>query len=278
MDVPTRPPARTSELTARPMTRADTSAVLELIDADQLPGRSPAGETLTSIGTGLHQVSTLVVCDQHGRVVGAVRHGLRATDAAGLIVWLHGHEESEAVAALIALSRARLGSRPMYACTGPATATGIPGLPVRHRKATAQALTAAGFTPSRAQWYFLRDLSVPPPTPEYPLAEITTVGDPLGWQLEVTDAGGHHIATAILRAPTPDTADMAVLWQLTVRTEHRRRGIGTHLLGQCLHLAHVHGAPRLTADVPGSDVPAARLLAKAGFLPVDALTVYHCPF
>ncbi|MFE2471206.1 hypothetical protein [Streptomyces mirabilis] len=51
--------------------------------------------------------------------------------------------------------------------------------------------------------------------------------------------------------------------------------MGTHLLGQCLHHARTHGAGHLTADVPEGDVPAARLLATAGLLPVDTLTVYH---
>ncbi|MFJ1562194.1 GNAT family N-acetyltransferase [Streptomyces mirabilis] len=276
MDAPIRLPDGTSGLTARPMAQGDIAAVLELIDADELPGRCPARETLASTGTGLRRADTLVVCDQHGQVAGAVRCGLRAADGAGLIVWLHGREEFETVAALIALARAHLGSRPLYACTGPATATGIPGLPAGHRKTTARALTAAGFTPTRAQQYFLRNLATtPPPAPEYPLADVTAIADPPGWQLELTDTDGRHIATAILRAPTPDTTGMAVLWQLAVRTEHRRRGIGTRLLTQCLHHAHTHGAAHLAADVPDGDIPAARLLAKAGFLAVDTLTVYH---
>ncbi|WP_405576303.1 GNAT family N-acetyltransferase [Streptomyces sp. NBC_01092] len=275
MDAPIRLPDGTSGLTARPMDPEDTSALLELIDADELPGRHLARETLASTATGLHRAGILVVCDQHGRVVGAVRCGLRAADGAGLIVWLHGHEEFETVAALIALAQAHLGSRPLYACTGPATATGIPGLPVQHRKTTARALTAAGFTPTHAQQYFQHDLTTPPVAPEYPLADVTPVADPPGWQLELTGTNGRHIATAILRAPAPNTAGMAVLWQLVVRTEHRRRGIGTHLLDQCLHHAHAHGADRLAADVPEGDIPAAQLLAKAGFRPVDTLTVYH---
>ncbi|MEU1409222.1 GNAT family N-acetyltransferase [Streptomyces sp. NPDC005728] len=276
MDAPIRLSDGTAGLTARLMVGNDTPAVLELIDADRLPGQSPARDILASTGTGIRRAGILMVCDQQGRVAGAVRCGLRAADGAGLIVWLHGREEFETVAALIALARAHLGSRPLYACTGPATATGIPGLPVGHRKATARALTAVGFTPTRAQQYFLCDLTItPPPVAEYPLAEVTTIADPPGWQLELTDTDGHHMATAILRAPTPDTAGMAVLWQLAVRTEHRRRGIGTRLLNQCLHHAHTHGVVRLTADVPDGDIPAARLLAKTGFLPVDTLTVYH---
>ncbi|MER7820062.1 GNAT family N-acetyltransferase [Streptomyces sp. NPDC096153] len=261
-------------LGVRPLAGEDTSAVLELIDADWLPGQRPAREILASAGTGLRHGATFVLCDEH-RPVGVVRCGLRAADAAGLVVWLHGREDFDVVAGLIAAARAHLGHRPLYACTGPATATGIPGLPVGHRKATARALTAAGFTPAAAQRYSLRDLTAEPPTPEYPLADVTPIADPPGWQLELTETDGTHIATAILRAPTTETAGMAVLWQLAVRAEHRRQGIGTHLLNQCLHHTHAHGAHHLTADIPDGDIPATRLLTTTGFLPVDTLTVYH---
>ncbi|MFE0654065.1 GNAT family N-acetyltransferase [Streptomyces sp. NPDC059534] len=159
---------------------------------------------------------------------------------------------------------------------GPATATGIPGLPVEHRAVTARALTAAGFSPASAQRYFLRDLTIAPPAPpEYPLADVTPITDPPGWQLELTGTDGRHAATAILRAPTHETAGMAVLWQLTVRHAHRRQHIATRLLGQCLHHAAQHGAHHLTADAPDGDIPGACLLAGAGFLPLDTLTVYR---
>ncbi|MFE0654676.1 GNAT family N-acetyltransferase, partial [Streptomyces sp. NPDC059534] len=101
--------------------------------------------------------------------------------------------------------------------------------------------------------------------------------DPPGWLLKLTDTDGHHMATANLRAPTTETADMAVLWQLAVRHSHRRQHIATHLLGQCLHHAALHGAHHLTADAPPDDLPATRLLTGAGFLPLDTLTVYQRP-
>ncbi|MFI8829373.1 hypothetical protein [Streptomyces sp. NPDC053431] len=50
-----------------------------------------------------------MVCDQYGEVAGVVRCQVRAADDAGLIVWLHGREDFEVIAVLIALARARLG-------------------------------------------------------------------------------------------------------------------------------------------------------------------------
>lgn len=271
MNVPIKLPGPQGILTARPMAADDQDAVAALIDADWMPGQLPARET-----TPEPDRETLVVVDPQSRVAGVVCCRVRPADGAGLIVWLHGREDFGVMAALVALARARLGRRPLYACTGPATATGIPGLPVEHRPTTAQALMAAGLSPVSAQRYFLRDLTTAPPAPPgYPLAEITAITTPLGWQLELTDTDGSHIAAAILRAPTPETADMAVVWQLAVRTEHRRKGVATHLLAQCLHQAATHGAHHVTADAPDGDIPAARLLATAGFLPLDTLTVYH---
>ncbi|MFF3403059.1 GNAT family N-acetyltransferase [Streptomyces sp. NPDC002659] len=273
MSVPIRLPGLQGGLTARPMAADDHDVVAALIDADWLPGRLPARQR-----TPEPNGETFVVVDARERVAGAVRCRVRPADRAGLIVWLHGRENFGVMAALVVLARVRLGRRLLYACTGPATATGIPGLPVEHRPETERALMAAGFSPVSAQRYFLRDLTMAPPAPPgYPLADVNSIAAPPGWQLELTDTDGAHIASAILRAPTPETAGMAVLWQLAVRTEHRRKGVATHLLAQCLHHAAAHGAHHVTADAADGDIPAARLLAASGFLPLDTLTVYHHP-
>ncbi|MFI8294075.1 GNAT family N-acetyltransferase [Streptomyces sp. NPDC085614] len=276
MNVPIEPVAKKGGLTARPMIPGDQPAVLALIDADRLLGQHPAREILTRSGESPRETEILVVCDEHGRVAGAVRCRVRPADGAGLIVWLHGREDFEVIAALIALARARLGHRTVYACTSPATATDIPGLPVEHRAVTARALAAAGFSPASARQYFQRDLeTAPPAAPAYPLADVTPLTGPPGWRLELTCIEGRHLATATLLAPTPATAHMAVLSELSVRRGQRRRGIGSHLLGQILHHAHDHGARHLTATIPEGDIAAARLLAGAAFLPVDTLTLYH---
>uniref|UniRef100_UPI003F491768 GNAT family N-acetyltransferase n=1 Tax=Streptomyces sp. CA-141956 TaxID=3240051 RepID=UPI003F491768 len=194
----------------------------------------------------------------------------------GLIVWLHGREQFEVIAALIAVARAQLGDRLLYACTGPATASGIPGLPTGHRPVTARALTAAGFTPASTQRYFLRSLAhTPPAPPAYPLADVTPLPGFSGWHLELTGTDGRLLADATVLAPAPATAHMAVLSQLAVRPGQRRRGIGSHLLAQCLHRAHTHDAGHLTAATSEGNTAATRLLASAGFLLPDTLTVYR---
>lgn len=266
-----RPDPQGEPPTARAMTADDESAVASLIDADRLPGQLAARErSLEPDG------ETLVVVGRQGLLAGVVCCRVRPSDGAGLIMWLHGREDFDVVAALIALARAHLGRRPLYACTGPATATGIPGLAIDHRPESARALTRAGFSPVSAQRYFLRDLTTAPPVaPTYPLADVTPVTSPPGWLLKLNDTDGSHMATAILRAPTPQTADMAVLWQLNVRAVYRRKGVATHLLAQSLHQVAAHGAHHITADASDDDLPAARLLATAGFMPLDTLTVYH---
>ncbi|MFE0654593.1 GNAT family N-acetyltransferase [Streptomyces sp. NPDC059534] len=109
----------------------------------------------------------------------------------------------------------------------------------------------------------------------YPLADITVLTKPAGWRLELTDTDGQPLASATLLAPASATAGMAVLSQLTVQSGQRRRGIGSHLLAQCLHHAHINGAGHVTAVIPKGDTAAARLLAGAGFLLLDTLTVYR---
>ncbi|MCX2184994.1 hypothetical protein KV205_31385 [Streptomyces sp. SKN60] len=85
------------------------------------------------------------------------------------------------IAALIALAGARLGDRELYACTGPAAATGIPSLPTRAPPCHRTRPTAAGFTQAAAQRYFLRDLaSAAPALPPYPLADGTVMAEPSG--------------------------------------------------------------------------------------------------
>ncbi|MFJ2061315.1 GNAT family N-acetyltransferase [Streptomyces sp. NPDC087908] len=280
-DVPLRPPGGAG-LWVRPYRAGDHAVVVALVDGDWLPGQHPVGLQFPPPGLErLQEPEILVACAAGGQVAGVVCIGVRPADGAGLIVQLHGWGDFEVIAVLVAAARSRLGGRTLYAFTGPATATGIPGLPIEHRPTTARVLIAAGFTPACAQRYFLRDLTTPPgppwPLPGYPPAQVTTITGPPGWLLKLTGPDGHHTATAILRAPTQQTADMAVLWQLTVRHTHRRQGLATHLLTHCLHHAALHGAEHLTADTPDGDIPATRLLTSTGFLPLDTLTVYHRP-
>ncbi|MFJ2061290.1 GNAT family N-acetyltransferase [Streptomyces sp. NPDC087908] len=160
------------------------------------------------------------------------------------------------IAALIALAQARLGDRELYAYTGPATATCVPGLPAGRRPFTAGALTAAGCTQTAAQRYFLRDLAgTPPAPPTYPLADVTALTNPGGWRLEPTGTDGQAHARATLLGPTSATAGIAVLSELTVQPGKRRRGIGSHLLAQCLRRARAGGSSHITALFPRAAPP-----------------------
>ncbi|MET8509805.1 GNAT family N-acetyltransferase [Streptomyces sp. NPDC004787] len=264
-------------LTARPYNSDDYAAVVSAIESDWLPGQHPAEFQFPPQALKkLHDAEILVLCDVHGDVAGVVSIGVRPADGAGLIVQLHGRENPEVVTALLALARSHLAQRTLHAFTGPATATGIYGLPVEHRTVTARALTEAGFLPVSAQRYFLRDLNTfPAPQPQHPLADVTTITRPPGWMLRLTGTDGRHIATAIMRAPTSETAGMAVLWQLTVSPSHRRQGVATRLLQQCLHQAAQHGAHYFTADARDGETAAACLLTRAGFFPLDTLTVFR---
>ncbi|MER7820378.1 GNAT family N-acetyltransferase [Streptomyces sp. NPDC096153] len=223
----------------RPYTDADLPAVRALVTADRLPGEPPSSGHLPDVPPS--------------------------------------GEDFDAVAALLAFARAHLGHRKLHAFTAPATTTGVPGLPMRHRPATAKALTAAGFTPATAQEYLLRDLDDPEPAaPDYPIADVTLLEDFRGWRLAAPgpDATG-LLAGAVLSRPDPGSGT-AALWHLAVHPEHRRRGIGHRLLAQCLDVAATGGGRYLAAFTDPDDEAAMRLLAAQDFNSIDTFAVYHC--
>ncbi|MFF3404329.1 hypothetical protein ACFYW6_38605 [Streptomyces sp. NPDC002659] len=127
-DVPIQLPDRRGGLTSCPAAREDHDAVAALIDADWLPGQLPARQSLPSAGVvALRKTHTLAVLDTtrwQERCPAGCGPAMRRGDRR-----LHGREDFEVIATLIALAPAHLGMRPLYACTGPATATGIPALP-----------------------------------------------------------------------------------------------------------------------------------------------------
>jgi ribosomal-protein-alanine N-acetyltransferase len=70
-------------------------------------------------------------------------------------------------------------------------------------------------------------------------------------------------------------ADEAELLTLAVSASHRRRGVGTALLGEVIARARQHGARRLFLEV-GVDNPAARsLYEQAGFSEVGRRAAYY---
>ncbi|MER7578080.1 GNAT family N-acetyltransferase [Streptomyces sp. NPDC126514] len=262
------------------MEAADQPSVLALVAADRLPGQ-PAPDPLLVSGparNGLAETATLVLTDGAGQIHGTVHVALRSHDHAGLIGWLHAREDFEALAVLIAAARARLGPvRMLYAGTGPTqpyeTAThALPGIAEHHRATTTRALRAAGFTPATSRLYLHRPLMPSPAQPHFPLAEVRPLTDPPGAQLTLLETDGSALATAVLHSSDDDHW---LLWHLAVRADHRHRGIGSNLLAQCVHIAHLNGATSLIAHTDKDDHASVGLLTHAGFTTIDTLTIHH---
>lgn len=264
----------------RAMEPVDHPSVLALIAADQLPGQ-PAPDVYMLAAPardGLTETATMVLTDAHNAVQGVVHCASRPSDGAGLIGWIHAHEDFDTLAALIATARAHLGQvRALYAGTGPTQALetvpfALPGIAEHQRPATHRALRAAGFTPATSRHYFHHPLTPAPAPPFFPLAELRPLTDPPGVQVTLAETDGSPSATAVLH--TGD-GDQWLLWHLSVRADRRHRGIGSHLLAQCLHTAHTRGASSLIAHTDEDDPTSIRLLTRGGFNLVDTLTVYH---
>ncbi|WP_369198969.1 GNAT family N-acetyltransferase [Streptomyces djakartensis] len=258
----------------------DHSPVLALIRADRLPGQPVADMHLFTgrARDGLAEVTTLVASDAGDRITGVVQCAVRASDEAGLIGWIHAREDFDTLAVLIAAARAHLGPvRVVYAGTGPTqppdTLTcALPGIGERRRPAATRALRAAGFTPATSRHYFHHPLTPAPARPLFPLAQMRPLTDPPGVQLTLTETDGSPLATAICHTHDHDHWQ---LWHLTVRDDRRYRGIGSHLLAQCLYLAHQHGAKSLAAHTDENATAAARLLLAGGLTHTDTLTIHH---
>ncbi|WP_435279948.1 GNAT family N-acetyltransferase [Streptomyces sp. 1222.5] len=269
----------TSGKRVRLMESADHGAVLSLIDDDRLPGQ-PATDPELIAGPareGLAEMVTLVLADAADSIVGVVSSAVRVSDATCLIGWLHGREDFEVLATLIAAARARFSlSRTLHAGTGAAqpaqaVAFGMPGIAERRRPAATRALRAAGFTPATSRIYFHRPLTPPPARPVFPLADLQSLSDPAGMQLTLVETDGHPQATAVMHIKD----DHWLLSHLAVRPDRRGRGIGSHLLALCLHTAHTRGATSLIAHINVDDRASTQLLTSAGFTALDLLTVYH---
>jgi ribosomal protein S18 acetylase RimI-like enzyme len=252
---------------------ADLPALRQLVAADRLPGEPPLAGRFPEVRAS-GAVFTLTGSGRQPR--GAVCLSVRRSDNTGLVHWLHAGEDLDAVAALLAFARAELGHRTLHAFTAPATVLGVPGLPMRHRPATARALSAAGFTPYTAQEYLLRRPDHPAPVvTDDPVTQVTSLDNARGWRLAVRGPGTTTVvASALLSRPDPGSGT-AVLWHLAVHPQHRRRGIGHRLLTQCFHLAATSGARYLAAFTDPHEEDALRLLSAQDFDHIDTLAVYH---
>ena len=59
-------------------------------------------------------------------------------------------------------------------------------------------------------------------------------------------------------------SDLAVLWDIRVRREYRRSGIGSQLLDKCAEWARRKGCSRLKIETQDINVPACRFYAAKG--------------
>lgn len=282
---------RTQGLTLRPYAAADQSAVLELINADRLPGQPQATPVMLAealqgrspVDSGwwaeLERPATRVAVDEAGSVVGVVSYAVRPKDGTGQLLWLHCREDARTAEALIGHAVAALAPRHVHAFHfASALSLGLEALPVRHRPASVAALERSGFTGQRLWRYMRADL----PANGLPhLAHVQVGPDPGGKdarRLEARDKG-RTVAEAVVGLPLQGTG---VLWWIGVEPRARGRGLGRAMLGSALDVLAGLGATEAILYVdddapPGDDrdrTAANALYDSAGFVEVDRLYSY----
>ncbi|MER6570829.1 GNAT family N-acetyltransferase [Streptomyces sp. NPDC001093] len=202
-------------VSVRPYAPTDQTAVLDLINADRLPGQpltTPAMLTEALAGRSgvdagwwveLDLPTTSVATDDTGAVLGVVSYALRPKDAHGVILWLHCQENETVARALLDHAATDMGPRSLDAFHFTSALTlGLEALPVRHRPATHAALTAAGYRGTDLWRYMHRTL----PAPELPRLTHydTEPATPDTRRLLVTE-DGKTLADATIGTPVQGT-------------------------------------------------------------------------
>lgn len=276
----------------RPATEADWPAVLDVIDADRLPGQPPVtaemlGEAVrgrSPIDGGfwdeLSGIAVDVLTDSEQGVLGVVAYAHRPRDRVGVILWLHGHEDPGVMSELVEHALAQLADCPVVEAFAFATALGVglEALPVRHRSATDKALRAVGFVGEDLWRYMHRHL----PAPELPHAAAfeTSAPEERTRQLSIREHG-QLCAEATIGLPV---AGVGVLWWISVEPDARGRGLGRALLGSALDLLAGLGAAEVILYVDDDDTDPASdrnrsaantLYDTSGFTEIDRLHSYQ---
>ncbi|MBC2908256.1 GNAT family N-acetyltransferase [Streptomyces cupreus] len=269
----------------RPYTPADRAAVLELVNADRLPGQPAAtpamladavrGRSRVDAGwwAELACPTTTVATSAAGTVLGVVSYALRPKDGHGVILWLHCREDESVARALLDRAGTELGTRTLDAFHfATALTLGVEALPAGHRPATHAALTAAGYTGVDLWRYMHRTL----PAPELPRLTRydTEPATPDTRRLLVTE-DGKTLADATIGTPVQGTG---VVWWIGVQPAARGQGTGRALLGTALHALSRMGAADVILFVddapPGGDrdrTAAKALYESSGFEEIDRL-------
>jgi GNAT superfamily N-acetyltransferase len=280
----------------RPFRRSDRDQLTDLVNAHVeavLPGVSVSPNAVLSqlerepdeivVDPWVATRHTLVAI-RHDRLVAAVHLRTFADEdrvapdhrGAGEFLWLlfwpGSDEAADALAAAAIAALERAGARRVHGDGSlPAPATyGIPEVWPH----VAAALRRAGFTPGQRTEAILvadvADLPRPgdPPLPELELhVALGGRGTRFSAVLDGTVVGIHEVQTDLTAGGTRSRlAGWADVWELHVDAAHRRRGIGTWLVGHAADRLRLARADRLLAyTVPGEDAGELPFLRRMGF-------------
>ena len=274
----------------------DLPAILDLVNADLLPGQPTCGRH--ALDMAMRGESTIdaswwrelsnvrtAVASRGGVVVGAASYAVAAADRSGWLLWLHAREDRAVAEALIDHAMAELsGTSHLYAFwIATALSLGVQALPVEQRPVTHELLTSRGLM-GRDSWRYLV-MPVERFALESRADDVATVraiagsGDIPTWELVVGDRE-EPVATAEIALAGEGCG---ALWWIDVEPAQRGRGIGRRLLRQALRFLALRGAQTVAAFVDHADPrerdPSAilRLLGSAGFQEVDRLWSYESP-
>ncbi|WP_328990142.1 GNAT family N-acetyltransferase [Kribbella sp. NBC_01245] len=283
------------KLSIRPYERHDENAVLQLVEADILPGQPAVTNAMLSDALAgrstvdsswwdeLDPAVTEVAHDTTGQVLGVVSYATRARDRAGVILWLHCSEDQTIATILLNHALSQLGHKRTIHAFEFATALslGLEAFPVRHRPATHRALTESGFT-GEDLWRYMRASLPMPDLPRAAGIEVSPAADHPGQRLMIR-RNGDVIAEAVIGTPF---AGVGVLWWISVEPVARGQRIGLALLGSAVDLLAELGAEEVILFVDDDAAPgdserdrtaANRMYDRAGFEEVDRLLSFTRP-
>ncbi len=273
------------------ITTADATDVLELINADRLPGQPVCTREMldqaisgsSPVDSGwwaeLTDIRSEVLTGMDGRPAGVVAYARRQRDNAGVILWLHAREQRDLVRTLLERALAQLSGCSQIEAFSFATALGLglEALPVRHRPVTHAELLERGFVGSNLWRYMHRELPADLPTTIHRLRRDESR---TGRVLEV-ERDGQVVAEATVGDPVAGTG---VLWWIAVNPDYQGRSLGTGLLGSALKVLADLGAREVILyvddDAPDDDPERSRAAAnamydRAGFTEIDRLWSYR---
>ncbi|HWE90173.1 MAG TPA: GNAT family N-acetyltransferase, partial [Pseudonocardiaceae bacterium] len=210
----------------RPLDVQDAETVLEVINADRVPGQPTCTKAMLADAVAgrspvdsawwaeLDRLAVDVACDGRGAIRGVVSYAHRARDGVGLILWLHGHEDPAVVAALVDHAIGQLSDATSVNAFEFASdlTMGLEGLPARHRPATRKTLLAKGFVETDLWRYMRRELPATDLVTEFHSDVTTRVrldSEDSSWRIEVRGPDGTPLGDAQVALAAPG---LGVLW------------------------------------------------------------------